>query len=440
MKNNGNGALFFDCGLGKTRVALEAYRALRENDLRLLVICPLNLIENAWIPDIKKFTEFSYQSLRESKIYNRDIFLINYSLLVRSVKKQLMVKRMLKHPFMVVLDESQFIKTHNAKITKTILNLKPKHKICLSGTPAPNDETEYWAQMKFVKPDIFPRFYSFRKEYFHLQNDRGQVANPAFMSKDVARELFKRGFKHTLSDENRKRMFDVMSPYCIWRKIDDCIDLPGRTVLVRKVSMKNDQRDIYKRMKDHLVVEIKQKKIAAPMALTKLIKLRQITGGFLISDESVYDIENSKIEELKEVLDEIGNHQVIIWGNFRHEIDKMHKTLPGAGRIDGTTDNKDETIKRFMAGEMQYLIANPQSIAHGITLTNCRYQVFYSMSYSYEQFYQAMARTYRIGQKSHCVYFVLACKDSIDEDIYEVVSNKQNKNEIARRLLNDSLS
>ena len=68
-KHDGIGALFHDIGCGKTRTALEIFSKLKKQDpaLVMLVICPLSLIEAAWGEDIKKFTNFSYQNMRNKK-------------------------------------------------------------------------------------------------------------------------------------------------------------------------------------------------------------------------------------------------------------------------------------------------------------------------------------------------------------------------------------
>jgi superfamily II DNA or RNA helicase len=69
LKNNGKCALFHDPGLGKTRTCLEIfsrYKAVNPN-LRLLVVCPLSLVNSAWGEDIKRFTDFTYAPFKELK-------------------------------------------------------------------------------------------------------------------------------------------------------------------------------------------------------------------------------------------------------------------------------------------------------------------------------------------------------------------------------------
>lgn len=69
IRNDGNFALFHDPGLGKTRTVLEVFGHYRQTypELRLLVVCPLSLVNSAWGEDIKRFTDFTYAPFKEMK-------------------------------------------------------------------------------------------------------------------------------------------------------------------------------------------------------------------------------------------------------------------------------------------------------------------------------------------------------------------------------------
>ncbi len=84
IRNRGCCALFHDPGLGKTRTGLEVFRYYRGKHpgLRLLVVCPLSLVNSAWGVDIKKFTDFTYAPFKEIKGEVPDIVVINYECLI----------------------------------------------------------------------------------------------------------------------------------------------------------------------------------------------------------------------------------------------------------------------------------------------------------------------------------------------------------------------
>lgn len=439
-------ALYHQMGLGKTLTALKCFEYLRsiEKWRKMIVFCPLTLIHNAWIEDIQKYTKFTYQDMHAPKALDRplavDIYLCNYEMLLSSNKYEII--KGISRDMMCVLDESQRIKNFKAMTSKRLLSLKNfyPYKLLLSGTPAPNDMTEYWSQMTFLSDIILPtNFYKFRNTFFHLsRGNQVMPAQGAFISKRQAKEIFSKGFKYAITDENKEHILKLMAPWISFKKTEDCVDLPESTEIYRNIDMTPKQANIYKQMKNDLIAEVKGKFIPAPVVLTKLNKLRQITGGFIISEGEPLDIENAKLKELLEVIDEVGDKQMIIWAWFTHEINMIKQALGDDARIvNGTvsTDDKTKNIQDFKAGEYKYLIANPQSIAHGITLTNCQYAVYYSLSYSHEQFYQSKARILRISQTQPCFYIYLQCKDTIDQTIMDVLAHKQKAEDVAFRFM-----
>ena len=100
-----------------------------------------------------------------------------------------------------------------------------------------------------------------------------------------------------------------------------------------------------------------------------------------------------------------------------------------------TDEQKNEAIQKFKNGEIQYLIANPLSVSYGLTLTNCNYSIYYSLSYSWEQLSQSISRIHRISQKNACFYYYLLCKNTIDEVIYKVLTKKGKEEDIVKEFL-----
>ena len=88
------------------------------------------------------------------------------------------------------------------------------------------------------------------------------------------------------------------------------------------------------------------------------------------------------------------------------------------------TEDKDESIRAFRDGRARFLVAHPASAAHGLTFINCSLQIFFSMDFSLERYEQAKARIHRAGQVNKCTYVHLIAKDTIDEQILEVLRRK----------------
>ena len=430
-------ALFHDVGTGKTRTTLEIFKGLKQlyPSLTMNVLCPITLIEKAWGDDIKKFTNFRYQSMRKKKIYEADIYIANYEWFLRNdfpVKAGLLV-----------LDESSKIKTHNTKITKKILQYKDlyKYRMILSATPAPNSELEYWSQINFLNDELLPTsYYAYRNKYFYMA--RG---NQTIVQNNIDRQtmstMLRQGFKYKIIPKYRDSLFNAINSIAHYADKDKCLDLPDRTDEVVEIDMTPEQTKIYKEMKIDCITEIEKENIVAQVALTKLMKLRQITSGFAITPEHkvVCMKANPKMKELQRVLSEIGDKQVIIWGNFVHEIQTIIEILgeDNCAWLYGGTKNKDEQIDDFKEGRKQYLIANPKSASHGLTFVNCAYQVFYSLDYSYEYYHQGKGRTHRAGQTKNCVYIHLLMKGTIDFQILDVLHRKLSSQDLLRRFLDD---
>lgn len=442
ISNRGFCALFHDPGLGKTRTGLEvfSYYKKQKPDLRLLVVCPLSLINSAWGEDIKKFTGFSSAPFKELKKLKTvsDIVIINYEALISKKNFPVIEQLISRFPFMCILDESSRLKNNKSITTKTLLNLSEyfQYRLVASGTPMPNSEVELWGQMNFVYPELlYKSFYKFRNTYFHLERNGIMRQGSAYMSKDELREIFSEGWKYAITDENRKHLMNEIQPFTHWVKKEDALDLPEKIDEVREVVISAPERKAYKEMAEMLITEIDGVEVTAQIVLTKLMKLRQVTSGFLYSESGgSLQIGKSKLKELENVLEELGHQQVIIWAQFHYEIraiQQMVKEKFGeVVTLYSGTDDREDSINRFKSGDVQYLIAHPRSAAHGLTFVGCSSMVFFSLDYSFEAHAQARDRIHRIGQTSSCLYVYLIANDSIDGELLNVLQRKKSLQDV----------
>lgn len=425
-----NLAMFHECGCGKTRTALHIIDwHSQQGHTPALVVCPLSIIEAAWITDCKKFTPhldiISLWSKKPAERIKRlqerhDIYVCNYETF-KGLYSDIVKKRF----GVIIVDESSKMKDFNSQITKALLSFAGinsrksqfksdyiiPHRYVLSGTPAPNDESEYWPQIKFITGTgnkIFhDNFYAFRNYYFY-----------SIPITPVVR-IWK--FRKQMQQEFMDKMKAVAH---VVRK-EDALDLPEQTHVIRSVKLSNAEVKAYKTLEKEYVLRLADDYVMAETALTEVMKLRQLTSGFCYTAAGeVYQTGQSKLNELKDLLAEIGNHQVIIWANFQQEIELLLKELTNSAAIWSGTSDRDTVIRDFQRGKVKYLIANPQSAAHGLTFTNCQYAVYYSLNYSYELQKQSQDRIHRAGQTKPCTYYYLIAEKTIDEIIYKAISNK----------------
>ena len=405
--NNGCYGIFSDTGTGKTVMGLE----IANHYNKTLILCPLSVIETAWIDDCHKFYSnkkiinvWSNSKSNRLKLLNEpaDIYVMNYE------SFKILHNEIRKANFdCVIVDESSVMKNMSSQITQLIFDLIGviPHRFVLSGCPTPNHNSEIFPQIKFVDPDIFGNnYYGFLARYFHQD-----MANPHYWYQ---------------TDNDKERYYARLSEKSIFLKKDDCVDLPEKVFEIKRFDMAKKQRQYYDDVINDIKANINQWSKFEFTA--KLMKLREVTSGFVIGkDGNVISFDNNKEMLLKEVLSELGDKQVIIWCQFQHEIDTLAEKFGGVA-LTSKTKNRDEVIRDFKNGNIKLLFTHPKLVGKGLTFTNCTYNIYYSLSFSYEEFKQSQDRIHRIGQNKKCTYIILQAKDSIEEKMYDCVQRKGN--------------
>jgi len=431
INNGGSGALWMEIGCGKTLTTLNIFTELRkkEPNLKMLILCPISLINAAWGSDILKFTDYTYYNLRGTGVpSDADIYILNYE--SYAIERYQVIINSLPVDI-ITLDESSKIRNPKARITKALLHNRNnfKYRLCLSGTPAPNSPEEYWSQMKFCSPALPDSFYRFRNLYMRLERNGYELG---YVHPTKLGEMFRKGFKYQL--KNKEAFLKEISPYCFWAKKSECLDLPETMDIIREVTLSDSQMKVYRDMKRHMVAEIGNQITLANVALTKYLRLRQITSGFSISQmgDAVEITDNSKLNELLELLEEIGNEQVIIVLHFHKEFEMILKKLPNCSTLYSLTKNRDKSIEDFKSGKTQYMLIHPKSGGFGLTLTNCHNMIFFSIDYSFESEEQIKGRIDRPGQIKKSTYFYLLAKDTLDYEIKKAIDKKQSLQEFVK--------
>ncbi len=286
----------------------------------------------------------------------------------------------------------------------SFINVIPRRYV-LSGCPTPNHNLEIFPQMKFCNPDLFGNNYlGFQATYFHQD-----LENPHVWYQ---------------TQEDKDRFFRKLSDSSIFIKKEDCVDLPDKVFLVKEFSLNNEQKQYYNDIVNDIRQHINQWSKFEFTA--KLMKLREVVSGFVINkDNSITDFDTNKDKVLEDTLNEIGNKQVIVWCQFIHEIERLAKKYNGIA-LSSKTKNRDDIIRQFKNGEIQLLFTHPKLLGKGATFINCTYNIYYSLSFSYEEFKQSQDRIHRIGQKNRCTYIILQAKDTIDKRIYNCLQRKGN--------------
>lgn len=447
-------ALYYDVGTGKT---ILAYAIIEERiQEKWLVICPKSIINTAWVQDGKDF----FPNVKVLPIYaeaKADMYMElaeKWGVLdiIGYVKPKYMMEELMAFADVVVtnveyfkirdfikewphngviVDESSILRNKDTQNTKAIIEhtAKKEYTYLLSGKPAPNNELEYFPQMLIVDASLFGNsYYRFRARYFQAQ------------------DFFQRDWQ--MLPDKRSDFTKRLAKGCMFIRKEDCLDLPPELPpMMRTVKLSKEARKYYQNMERDRVVELDDKYISAAMKVSSLMKLRQITSGFIIDteEETTSVLHKDKLNELADVVTELGDNKAVIWVSFKEEVRAISELLDNMGKTYSTaysgTEDLDDSITRFKTNEAQFMIANPKSLKFGVTFTgptmtkNCTYAIYYSMTHSYEDYYQSKHRIYRKGQTESCTYIYLIAEESIDEDIYESIVRKGTDAEIIENLV-----
>ena len=455
----------YDCGTGKTATMLNVIQRLGGP---ALVVCPISIIETAWLADAATFTpSLRVVSLRATTPKQRlarlraarhaDVMIVNYAgfRILWSSHRQWLLDCKVN---VLVVDESSKLKSPRSQITKALLAFGlgdgrgapgVPHRFPMSGTPAPNALHEYWAQCRLVSPTVFDsNHFRFMRQWFL----------PVVSDPSNPRIVWRWGMRKG----DREEFLSKVASVSVARRKEDCTDLPEEIDVTRHATMEPSQRAAYKAMLDTFVAEfdtgapLRSGVAMAPNTLARLMKLRQITAGCIAPLDGVMQWRwNAKLNVLGELLDELGRERAVIWTQFRVEAAAVMAMLAEraqraerytgdtwwTARLDGTVKQADRVtgILSFQSesldGEARYMVAHPASAGHGLTLTGACNAIYLSLSYSLEGYWQSRARLHRIGQTRPVTNHHVLVPDTIDEVIYKALRGKADMAEAALRFV-----
>jgi SNF2 family DNA or RNA helicase len=346
--------------------------------------------------------------------------IVNYDSMWRGALNKALEKYV-KHDAMIILDESQRIKNRTTEAAKACIRLGDicKYKMILTGTPVTQSPLDFFSQYKFLDSEIFGTRYSNFEQRYCV---KGGFNNYEIVDYNNLEELARKA--HSIAYRCTK---------------DECLDLPD-TIDQIEYTMLKDSREMYDTMERDFIVSLDNgMNIQAPVVLSQILRLQQITGGFLpLHDQvdktkivSYQQVGHEKLDVLKDLLEDI-NKKVVIFCRFKPELRTIEDILTSMGKgvltLSGETpaDRRGKICDLFQHDKgVDAIVAQIQVGGSGIDLYAADTMIFYSMDYSYADYEQAKARIHRMGQKSdHCTYIHLIAKNTIDEDILKAVQSK----------------
>lgn len=442
-------ALLFEQGCGKTltAIAIMGRLYLDRKIKKLLVLAPLSVCP-VWPKEFAQYADFPVHcislpevtAVRQRKTLLEDlskgrtwdglnVVVTNYEILRKAAMTKVMQDWA---PDAVICDESQRIKNPQAQQSKAAWGMGDiaKYKLILSGTPVCNTPLDYFSQYRFLDPNVFGRsYYAFRNRYAQM----GGFQNHEVLGVRRLGELSSKA--HSIASRVRKR---------------DALDLPEYVTQTLYCDLEPEARAAYDTLERVGAIELDAVgKVTAPMVITRMMRLAQLTGGYFVGmngnapEEMPQNISSAKVYLLKDTVKDLveAGHKVVVFCRFVPEILLLREVIEAMYAQSGLIQEHD--IVRVMYGatpaeergriveefqtnpDIKVFIAQTHTAGLGITLHAADTCIFYSPDFSYTDYAQARDRIHRGGQTKKCTCIHLCCRNTIDELAFAAIEQKK---------------
>lgn len=428
VQSHPRAALFLDMGLGKTVSTLTAVRAMQDilEIGRVLVIAPLSVARNTWTSECSKWNHLNntrisvvlgtakertdaletsadiYVTNRENTVWLCDYFENKLS------------------PFfdMIVIDESSSFKAHDSKRFKALKKASASvpRMVILTGTPSPNGYQDLWAQFRLLDGGkrLGTTWTGFLGTYFHPLFGNGRVT-----------------YKYGINVGAAQTITDRIADITLSMKAADYLELPESTTIDYPVSFDKTLLKDYHDFKRDLVLEVGENQLTAETAVALSNKLHQYTSGEVYDENHmgvfIHDEKTAALAELVETAQASGEN-VLVFYQYRHELPRIMEALKTYRPVHFS--GEPDTLRKWNEGKIKVLLAHPASVSYGLNMQGGGHViVWFSLTWSLEQYQQANARLHRQGQNAPVRIYRLVVKDTIDETISTALLNKDNLQE-----------
>lgn len=373
----GKAALFEDTGLGKTIQQLSWADAVAKHENgSVLILAPL-AVGKQTAKEAEKFG-IKAKLCESDEDVESGINITNYEKLHRFNTDRFCG---------VVLDESSILKSYSGKTTNDLIRRfrNTKYKLACTATPSPNDFTELGNHAEFLNVMTMNEMLSM------------------FFINDSSNGIGWRLKRHSV-----KEFFKWIAEWAIMIKSPSDLGFDGTKYILPRLNI-------------HTIItetETPEGQLFAMPAET-LQERRQARKDSL----------TLRVEKTKEIVNSESS-QALVWCNYNDESEALKKAINGSYEVKGsdTDQHKESGMLGFSDGSIHILISKPSICGFGMNWQNCHRIIFCGLSDSYEQFYQAIRRCWRFGQKHEVdVYVVLG---DAETSILNNIKRKQNNHDL----------
>ena len=477
-------AIFWEQGTGKSKLVIDTVAWLYGNGLidAFIVVAP-NGVQRNWVTDelpthlpddikyyahifetVKSKTKWHQKALeRTRKFKGLSVLVISYNAFVTEAGKRAVWEFLRDRKCMYTLDESHRIKSMETKRTEAIVksSVYADYKRILTGTPISVGPFDMFAQICFLALDYWEKLGI--STYLAFQHKFGVYQKWEVERKNKRTgKPYKKKLKMVVAYKNLGILNKMLEPISSRVKKEDVLDIPPKLFTKRYCSLSKEQRALYDELKEEFMVEFEDELVTAEMAIVRLLRLQQITCGYLPADggDPVMEIAggNPKMDTLLDTLEDQPG-KVIIWARFTRDIEMIAEALGDqcATYYGKNTDEEREEAKFRFQGQrvlkddngqvvgrepvpeeeqVRYFVGNPAVGSEGLTLHAAKTVIYYNNSFKFIDRLQSEDRAHRIGQEDNVEYIDIVAEDTVDEHI---VKNLLKKYDIASQITGDEL-
>lgn len=431
-------ALFMEPRTGKTKVILEtAAHLFRQGKIDTLFVLAPNGVHRHWLREAEKhmpedvpWVGAFYRALRHKHFdevaalplgKTLRILTINIEALSRETGTLFCLKILKQCKALLVVDESQRIKTPSSSRTRNAWKLSraaPYRRI-LTGTSVSQGLQDLYSQFRFLNPTIIgcQTYSEFRFRYCVEVGE----------------------FRRIVGYRNVQSLLDRLQPYTFTVLRKDCMDVPKTMTITREVDLSPEQERIYNSLRDEFVVELDKGVILeAPLILVRITRLLQVLAGHLPDPEGKSKpLPCPRIPQAIDIAEDAPG-KTLIWARFRSDVEQLGQELgkreigwvPYYGGV--SSDQNAKNLERFKTDpSVRVFVGTPQKGGTGIPLDEASTVINYSHSWSFEHWEQSQARNQGPDQEREVTYFDLVAPGTIEE---KVIAARRRKGGIAALL------
>ena len=469
-------ALFMEQGTGKSKVVVDTAAMLYlAGRIDALVVVAPNGVQRGWIKEQipKHMTESvswlgtwwlnkpskrhlaGMDALFEPRFRGLRVATFNYELLGTKTGAAALKKLVTTFRCLVVCDESHKIKNPKGQRVQVLYKLA-KHmtyRRVLTGTPG-NDPISVYGQFLFLDEGIlgYSSLVTYRAHFAHLEEDNSRTVEyimrnlvnkygedkAAHMRPQVVRRDPETGAPMYRNLDELQRL---MAPHSYRVLKRECLDLPPKVYSRRYVELTPQQRSLYNDVRDEYIALYDQHLLTAPLAITRRMRMAQITGGFFSGDGSAAPVAiDGGNPKLASLLDTIAETQgkVVVWARFHPELELIAMELAteyGTNSVArywggvGSAKVRDAAKNAFTTDpRCRFFVAQQQAGGTGLDgLQVAATVLFYSNDESLITRLQAEDRAHRGGSEIHDKVTIvdIEAEDTLDRVLLDAFLNKK---------------